>query len=86
MILNADRYTVTDKDSIPTGQFQNVSGTDYDLRVARNLGASIAKISDQGYDDNFCITRGTDQSLAFAARYEISFYRYIIDARENVKE
>lgn len=68
--LNSDRYTMTDHDSIPTGEFQNVSGTDYDLRVARNLGHAIAKITKPGYDDNFCVTRGTDQALTFVARYE----------------
>lgn len=66
--LNADRYTITDNDSIPTGEFQNVSGTDFDLRVSRNLGQMIAKIANSGYDDNFCVTRGTDQSLTFVAR------------------
>lgn len=66
--LNADRLTITDHDSIPTGGFQNVSGTDYDFRVSRKLGESIAKIANDGYDDNFCVTRGTDQSLAFVAR------------------
>lgn len=66
--MNADSYTITDHDSIPTGTFQNVSGTNYDLRVARNLGQSIAKITNSGYDDNFCVTRGTDQSLTFVAR------------------
>lgn len=66
--LNADRYTITDNDSIPTGKFQNVSGTDFDLRVSRNLGQMIAKIENSGYDDNFCVTRGNDQSLTFVAR------------------
>lgn len=65
--LNADRYTITDHDSIPTGAFQNVLNTDYDLRVARNIGESLAKISNNGYDDNFCVTRGTDQKLTFVA-------------------
>lgn len=68
MQLNADRITITDHDSIPTGDFQSVSGTDYDFRVTRNLGESLAKISNSGYDDNFCITKGTDQTLAFIAR------------------
>lgn len=66
--LNADRLTITDHDSIPIGTFQNVAGTDYDLRVARNLGESIAKIANNGYDDNFCVTRATDQRLTFVAR------------------
>lgn len=69
IIINADRFTITDKDSIPTGQFQSVSGTDYDLRVEQNVGKAIARLANSGYDDNFCVTRGTDQSLAFVARY-----------------
>lgn len=75
--LNCDRYTITDHDSIPTGQFQPVSGTDYDLRVTQNLGKAIARINGCGYDDNFCVTRGSDQSIAFVARYvcfSSSFY------------
>lgn len=66
--LNADRYTITDHDSIPTGAFQNVSGTKYDLRIPQNLGTAISSITNSGYDDNFCVTRGTDQSLTFVAR------------------
>lgn len=67
-MLNADRYTITDNDSIPTGQFQSVSGTNYDLRVAQNLGKAISRIDNSGYDDNFCVTRGANQTLAFVAR------------------
>lgn len=67
-MLNADRYTITDHDSIPTGQFQEVTGTDYDLRVSRNLGQAIAKLKNIGYDDNFCVVRGSEQSYGFVAR------------------
>lgn len=70
--LNADRYTVTDHDSIPTGCFQNVVDTGYDFRVARNIGQSIANISNNGFDDNFCVTRGTEQKMTFVARLELS--------------
>lgn len=68
-MLNADRYTLANNDLVVTGQFQPVSGTDYDLRVEQNLGKAIARLANNGYDDNFCVTRGTDQSLAFVARY-----------------
>lgn len=71
--MNADRYTITDHDSIPTGSFQNVSGSKYDLRISQNLGNAIASITNSGYDDNFCVTRGSDQSLAFVARYLFNF-------------
>lgn len=68
ILLNADRYTLANNDLVVTGQFQPVSGTDYDLRVEQNLGKAIARLAANGYDDNFCVTRGTDQSLAFVAR------------------
>lgn len=65
--LNADRITITDADSIPTGDFMSVLGSNYDLRVARNLGESIAKIQNNGFDDNFCVKRGSDQTITFVA-------------------
>lgn len=68
MTLNADKITITDHDSIPTGEFQDVSGTDYDLRVAQNLGVALSKLSNCGYDDNFCVTRTDDQSLTLVAK------------------
>lgn len=78
IMLNADRYTLANKDLVVTGQFQPVSGTDYDLRVEQNLGKAIARLTSNGYDDNFCVTRGTDQSLAFVARYVLHEKRHII--------
>lgn len=65
--MNADRITITDADSIPTGDFMSVLGSNYDLRVARNLGESIAKIQNNGFDDNFCVKRGSDQTITFVA-------------------
>lgn len=66
--LNADRITVTDDDSIPTGELKSVSGTPFDLRVPRHLGDAMARLDGSGYDDNFCVTRSEGQSLAFVAR------------------
>lgn len=66
--MNADKLTITDEDSIPTGLFQNVSNTFYDLRNARNLGQAIAEISNNGYDDNYCVIKTENQSLAFVAK------------------
>lgn len=66
--LNADKITVTDSDSIPTGELQHVSDTSYDFRVARNLGFALSKIVNNGFDDNFCVTRADHQSLAFVAK------------------
>lgn len=68
VVLNADKYTVTDAASIPTGEIRDVSGTPFDLRVRQNLGSALAKFPGVGYDDNFCVAKGTDQKLTFVAK------------------
>uniref|UniRef100_A0A182PLE7 Aldose 1-epimerase n=1 Tax=Anopheles epiroticus TaxID=199890 RepID=A0A182PLE7_9DIPT len=66
--INADKITETDADSIPSGKFICVGGTPYDLRIARELGPAMAKTVGKGFDDNFCITKGTEQGRTFTAR------------------
>ncbi|XP_065072974.1 galactose mutarotase [Ochlerotatus camptorhynchus] len=66
--MNADRITETDADSIPTGKFLCVGGTSYDLRIPRELGPAMSRTPGEGYDNNFCITKGTEQSMTFTAR------------------
>ncbi|XP_053671014.1 galactose mutarotase-like isoform X2 [Anopheles nili] len=66
--INADKITDTDADSIPSGKFICVGGTPYDLRIPRELGPSMAKTTGEGFDDNFCITKGTEQGRTFTAR------------------
>lgn len=69
LTLNADRITETDpEDSIPTGKLLSVGGTLYDFRVARELGPMMVRLGGKGYDDNFCVTQGTEQTLTFVAR------------------
>ncbi|XP_063702413.1 galactose mutarotase-like [Culicoides brevitarsis] len=67
LTINADKITVNDCDTIPTGKFQSVTGSKFDFRVSRNIGKSISHTY-FGFDDNFCITKGTDQKLCFMAR------------------
>jgi len=67
VVLNADKYTVTDAASIPTGELRNVSGTPFDLRVRQNLGSALVNLPEIGFDDNYCVAKGTDQQLAFVA-------------------
>lgn len=64
--INADRYTVTDGNSIPTGELAPVGGTLWDLRIPRQLGDVIPLMSGGGYDHNFCIT--SNEGLTFVAR------------------
>lgn len=66
--MNADRITETDEDSIPTGKFLCVGGTSYDLRIPRELGPAMSRAPGEGYDNNFCITKGTEQGMTFTAR------------------
>ena len=66
--INADKITDTDADSIPSGKFICVGGTPYDLRIPRELGPAMAKTVGKGFDDNFCLTKGTEQGRTFTAR------------------
>jgi len=65
--INADRYTVTDEGSIPTGEIRYVSGTPFDLRTRQNLGLAMVKLPGVGFDDNYCLVKGTEQQLTFVA-------------------
>lgn len=66
--LNADSYTLTDAQSVSTGEIRSVAGTPYDLRIRQNLGSALVNLPKSGYDNNYCVTRGTDQQLTFVAR------------------
>ncbi|KAK2576665.1 hypothetical protein KPH14_005327 [Odynerus spinipes] len=53
--LNADRWTVTDSNSIPTGEIRPVKDSIMDLRRPTVLGDVINKVPGGGYDYNFCL-------------------------------
>lgn len=53
--MNADHWTVTDSESIPTGEIRPVKNTIMDLRNATILGDVIDKVPGGGYDYNFCL-------------------------------
>ena len=72
--LNADRYTPTNADLIPTGELASVDGTPFDFRqpktIASGLRASHPQVAAaQGYDHNFVLNRGGlgGDELALAA-------------------
>ena len=52
--LDADRYTVLDGESIPTGKIATVEGTPLDFRQTRPLGERIAEV-EPGYDLNYVL-------------------------------
>ncbi len=58
--VDADAYTVTDEESIPTGEIIPVKGTPMDFRVKKEVGKDIdadyeAVINGKGYDHNWCL-------------------------------
>ncbi|XP_015586419.1 aldose 1-epimerase isoform X2 [Cephus cinctus] len=53
--LNADRWTVTDSESIPTGEIRAVENSIMDLRKPTRLADVINNVPGGGYDYNFCL-------------------------------
>jgi aldose 1-epimerase len=69
LMLNADAFTPSDSDLIPTGELKAVAGTPMDFTNPRTIGSRLLEIGNQppGYDHNFVLnTKGN--SLALAAR------------------
>jgi aldose 1-epimerase len=71
LMLNADRFTVVDAESIPTGELRSVTGTPLDFRTPTRIGARIDQDDEQlrfglGYDHNWVIN-GTPRELRLAA-------------------
>ncbi|KAL4713400.1 hypothetical protein ACJJTC_010385 [Scirpophaga incertulas] len=64
--VNANKITVTNSESIPTGAFMDVGGTQFDLRIPRQLGKLIENST--LFDNNFCVTTYDDQKLNFVSR------------------
>nr|XP_034187017.1 aldose 1-epimerase-like isoform X3 [Osmia lignaria] len=68
--LNADRWTVTDAESIPTGEIRSVEGSLMDLRNSTTLGDVIDKLPAGGYDYNFCVTNANSNEKNLVAKVE----------------
>lgn len=67
--LNADRWTVTDSGSIPTGEIRSVENSVMDLRNPTILGDVISKVPGGGYDYNFCLPEPYDhRKISFVAK------------------
>lgn len=71
LTINADRFTPTDKDQIPTGEVRSVKGTPMDFTRPTAIGARIDQDDEQlrigkGYDHNW-VLNGAGGSLALAA-------------------
>lgn len=67
--LNADRFTVVDTASIPTGELRPVANTPFDFRAAKPISRDIAALKDTpggGFDHNWVIVRNAP-GVTFAA-------------------
>ncbi|MCR5150873.1 MAG: galactose mutarotase [Clostridiales bacterium] len=63
LTINADSFTPTDENSIPTGEIRSVEGTAFDFRKPKKIGRDISENDPQlvmcgGYDHNFCLNEG----------------------------
>jgi aldose 1-epimerase len=70
--INADRFTPTDAQSIPTGELASVVGTPFDFRTSTPIGARIAEKDQQliygfGYDHNWILNKANPSELFLAA-------------------
>lgn len=73
LMINADKFTVNDKYSIPTGEIKTVSGTPMDFRTLTPIGTNIDSDYEQivfgkGFDHNWALnTNGSDSIKAAQA-------------------
>ncbi|HYG34891.1 MAG TPA: aldose epimerase family protein, partial [Clostridia bacterium] len=67
--INAESFTPTDADSIPTGEIKSVKDTPSDFTTPKPIGSRLFELKNNpvGYDHNFVI-KGGGESLTFAAR------------------
>jgi aldose 1-epimerase len=65
LVINADKMTVTDDNSVPTGEMINVEGTAFDFTKPHLIGERIHQLY-KGYDDNL-VLRNQSGDLALAA-------------------
>jgi len=73
LLVNADRYTPTGPDQIPTGEIAPVESTPLDFRQMIPIGARLHSAFQQivyarGYDHNFVLNKPTGGVMSFAAR------------------
>ena len=72
MWLNADHYTPTDAEGIPTGIIAPVAGTALDFTTAKPLGAEITKTDLGCYDHNFCLNGSGLRKVALVKGDQLS--------------
>ncbi len=73
LLINANRYTPTGPDQIPTGEIAPVDGSPLDFRQMMPIGAPLHSAFQQmvyahGYDHNWVLNKREGGGLTFAAR------------------
>ena len=73
LLVNADRYTPTGPDLIPTGEIAPVEGTPLDFRQMMPIGSRLHSafqqmVNARGYDHNFVLNQRPGDSITFGAR------------------
>ncbi|XP_071051875.1 galactose mutarotase-like [Onthophagus taurus] len=70
--INSNCYTIYDEnklpDKLPTGDIQNVVNTEFDFQIPIVLKSCLGVVPDDGFDQNYCVNKGIDQGICFAAR------------------
>lgn len=78
IMINADRFTPTDKNLIPTGELRPVQNSPMDLQQEIPIKEGIFKDYEQlklagGYDHNFVLNKKPGETVSLAARvYEVN--------------
>ncbi|KAF9424355.1 hypothetical protein HW555_000494 [Spodoptera exigua] len=66
VIINADKITETDSNSIPTGAFKMVKDTPFDFSLSKKLGDAMSA-GQNLFDDNYCVISYGPSILTFVA-------------------
>ena len=66
LLINSDRYLVTDRDLIPTGEIRTVDGNPLDFRSPKLIGEDIAKL-EGGFDHCYVLEKSGSEP-GFASR------------------
>ena len=65
MMINAVKFTASDKSLIPTGELKAVKGTTMEFITAEKIGSRINQV-EGGYDHNYVLNK--DKDFSFAAK------------------
>jgi aldose 1-epimerase len=68
--INADKYTVVDAESIPTGELRAVAGSEFDFTKSKPIGRDIGAMASTpggGFDHNWVVNAGAKGELVLAA-------------------